>query len=77
VRAYKRETGEVFWTSGPTEERVMGDLVVIGSDVVTTTLSENQLVVAFNLTTGGKSWTVKKPGADDFNKLLTVTPAPK
>ncbi|CAG0996619.1 MAG: PQQ-like beta-propeller repeat protein [Anaerolinea sp.] len=75
LKAFNRESGALMWTSSPpTDDRILGDLVVIGQDVIVTTLSENQLVVAFNLATGGRAWFVRKPNSDDFARL-TLTPS--
>ncbi len=78
VKAFNRTNGALLWTSSPpTDDRILGDLIVIKNDVIVTTLSENQLMVAFNLETGGRSWFVRKPTNDDFNRLTLTPSTPK
>jgi outer membrane protein assembly factor BamB len=75
LQAYEQATGRVLWTSSPaTEDRILSDVVVIDNTVLYTTLSENQLVIAHDLQTGGRLWSVRKPNQDDFARL-TLTPA--
>lgn len=70
LRAYNAESGALIWTSSPAEaERILGDVVVVGEMVITTTKSEERLVVAYDLLSGGRLWSVRKPSQDDVNRL--------
>jgi outer membrane protein assembly factor BamB len=70
LRAYNAESGALVWTSSPAEaERILGDVVVVGDMVITTTKSEERLVVAYDLLSGGRLWSVRKPSQDDVNRL--------
>lgn len=76
MRAYYADTGEVKWTSAiAADAPIFSDLIVIGSDVIGTTTSPNQLVIAFNIDKGTKSWQVSLT-PDDVNRLLTATSVP-
>jgi outer membrane protein assembly factor BamB len=83
VRAYDALDGRPLWTNGaqdntggrsspPAGDRILGDVVVIGNDVITTTKNEAFLVVAYDLTTGVRSWSVRKPNNDDVQRLLNA-----
>lgn len=70
LRAYNAESGALIWTSSPAEaERILGDVVVVDEMVITTTKSEERLVVAYDLLSGGRLWSVRKPSQDDVNRL--------
>jgi outer membrane protein assembly factor BamB len=76
LRAYEAQTGQLVWTSAiSTEDQILSDLVVLGNDVIFTTLSDKQLVAAFSTETGQKNWQVSLTN-DDINRLLTPTSAP-
>lgn len=73
VTAYALDTGAVVWrNSAP--DKVLSDLVVVGQDVVFTTLNEDNLVVGMNIQTGQRSWKVTKPNQDKVNSLLVAPP---
>lgn len=73
VTAYALDTGAVVWrNSAP--DKVLSDLVVVGQDVVFTTLNEDNLVVGMNIQTGQRSWKVTKPNQDKVNSLLAAPP---
>lgn len=75
LRAYYADTGEVRWTSGiATDAPIFSDLIVIGSDVIGTTTSDKQMVVAFNIDKGTKSWQVSLP--DEMTRIQTATTVP-
>ncbi len=70
LRAYNAESGAVVWTSSPAElERILGDVVVVDETIIVTTKSEDRLVVAYDLLSGGRLWSVRKPSQDDINRL--------
>lgn len=70
LRAYNAQSGALIWTSSPAEaERILGDVVVVDEMVITTTKSEERLVVAYDLLSGGRLWSVRKPSQDDVNRL--------
>lgn len=70
VRAYDAKTGESVWTAGiAADEQILSDLVVIGQDVIYTTLNEDHIVGAYNIETGNRSWTVSLK--NDLNLLQT------
>lgn len=72
LQAFDESSGVTLWTSSPaTEDRILGDVIVIGDAAITTTLSVNQLLVAYDVNTGGRLWSVKEPTQDDFNRLTT------
>lgn len=71
LRAYRIDDGAAIWTSSPaTDDRILGDVVVIGNDAIVTTLSEANLVVAFDVASGGRNWSVKKPSPEDVQRLI-------
>jgi outer membrane protein assembly factor BamB len=75
LRAYDEKTGSVHWTSGtPATDRILSDLIVIGPDVIFTTLNENTLVVAHNIERGFRSWYVAKPSNELIAQLATQAP---
>lgn len=70
LRAYDEKTGAPIWTSSPqAADRILSDLIVIGDDVIFTTLNEATLVVAHNIERGFRSWYVAKPDQDMINFL--------
>lgn len=77
--AYFADTGEPAWGSGKSaiaaDGPIFSDLIVIGSDVIGTTTSPSQMVIAFNIEKGTKSWQVSLT-PDDVNRLLTATTVP-
>jgi outer membrane protein assembly factor BamB len=55
--AYNADTGKLVWMSALVmNDKILSDMVVVGSEVVFTTLDENQLVVALNVNTGQTDW---------------------
>lgn len=57
VYAYNADTGKLVWMSALVmNDKILSDMVVVGSDVVFTTLSEDQLVVALNYNTSIVDW---------------------
>jgi outer membrane protein assembly factor BamB len=76
LRAYDAPTGQLVWTSAiSADDQILSDLIVLGNDVIFTTLSDKQLVAAFSTETGQKNWQISLTG-DDINRLLTATPIP-
>jgi outer membrane protein assembly factor BamB len=71
LRAYSLDGLSPIWTATVTT-RILGDLVLIGEDVIFTTIDENQLVIAYNINTGNRSWSKAKPSQDDINRLATA-----
>ena len=72
LQAFDEQSGVTLWTSSPaSEDRILGDVIVIDNAAITTTLSVNQLVVAYDIGTGGRLWSVREPNQDDFNRLTT------
>lgn len=72
LQAFDESSGVTLWTSSPaTEDRILGDVIIIGDAAITTTLSVNQMVIAFDTGTGGRLWSVREPNQDDFNRLTT------
>jgi outer membrane protein assembly factor BamB len=85
LHAYDAQTGDLVWTSAiSANDQVLSDLIVIGDDVIFTTLSESQLVAAFNTQNGQKSWEVNytsemtrvQTATNPPVTLTTITPAP-
>ncbi len=75
LRAYDAQDGHSVWTSAiSAEDQILGDLIVINSDVIFTTVSEKQLVAAFNIDTGQKTWSVSY--TDEVNRIQTATNPP-
>lgn len=72
LQAFDEQSGVTLWTSSPaSEDRILGDVIVIDNMAITTTLSVNQLVVAYDIGTGGRLWSAREPNQDDFNRLTT------
>jgi outer membrane protein assembly factor BamB len=75
LRAYNAQSGQVVWTSAiSTDDQILSDLIVIGNDVIFTTLNEKQLVAAFSTETGQKNWQVDL--TVEVPRLQTATSAP-
>jgi hypothetical protein len=68
MRAYRADNG-AYLCGNQAEERIFSDLVVIGTDVIFTTVSDNQILTGYNIDTCQKTWTVKRPTDDDMNRL--------
>jgi outer membrane protein assembly factor BamB len=76
IRAYDAQNGEVVWTSAiAADEQILSDLIVIGNDVIYTTLHEEQIVGAFNINSGNRSWVVNLKTDSDLLKTPTAIPA--
>ncbi len=74
-RAYDADTGQVVWTAAiATDDQVLSDLVVIGDDVIFTTLSDKQIVAAYSVETGRPNWRVDL--TSEVSRLQTATVAP-
>lgn len=59
VYAYDARDGARVWVSALVmNDKVLSDMVIVGNTVVFTTLADNQLVVALNLTTGNIEWQI-------------------
>ncbi|MBX3085644.1 MAG: PQQ-like beta-propeller repeat protein [Anaerolineae bacterium] len=56
-----------------TEDRILSDLVMVGDKLVFTTLSDNQLLVGYNLLPFVEAWRVKKPTDDDVKLFANMT----
>jgi outer membrane protein assembly factor BamB len=75
LRAYDAASGQVLWTSAiATEERILSDLIVIGDDIIFTTLSPSQIVAAFSVQTGRLNWRVSLPDQGQWHQTLTARP---
>lgn len=75
LRAYYTDTGDVRWTSAiSADASILSDLIVIGNDVIFTTLSDQQIVAAFNVEKGNKSWQVNLP--NEVTRIQTATTVP-
>ncbi|GAB4556072.1 MAG: hypothetical protein OHK0023_28000 [Anaerolineae bacterium] len=70
VRAYDAETGSVVWTSTAETERILSDVIVIGDDVIISTMNPERLVVALSIHTGARNWSLKKPSQEDVDRLV-------
>jgi outer membrane protein assembly factor BamB len=56
--------GNLKWKSAVTmSDRILSDMLVVGGSVIFTTQSEDQLVVALNLSTGQVDWSLKAADA--------------
>jgi len=81
--AYQQDTGFPAWSTGPTEDRIMSDVIIVGDEAIVATMSENQLVVAFSIkesdkTPGGaRNWQVAKPNQDKINQLAQAPALPQ
>src|SRR5262249_29679160 len=56
------------------QDQILGDPIVMGNDVIFTTINDNQVVIAYNIQTGQKSWTVNLN--DENTRLQTATSVP-
>jgi outer membrane protein assembly factor BamB len=76
VIAYDAGDLRRVWISSPAaEDRILSDVIVVGDDVIITTLSENSLVNAYNLQNGARNWFVRKANQDDLNRITLTPPA--
>jgi outer membrane protein assembly factor BamB len=69
-RAYAvDEKGQRQWVSALTmSDRILSDVLIVGGSAVFTTLSEDQLVVAINLSSGQKDWQLRLADAQPVFK---------
>jgi hypothetical protein len=75
LRAYDAANGQVIWTSAiAAEERILSDLIVIGDDIIFTTLSPSQIVAAFSVQSGRLNWRVSLPDQNQWQQTLTARP---
>jgi outer membrane protein assembly factor BamB len=75
LRAYNAANGQVVWTSAiAAEERILSDLIVVGDDIIFTTLSPSQIVAAFSVQTGRLNWRVSLPDQGQWQQTLTARP---
>jgi outer membrane protein assembly factor BamB len=75
LRAYDLNTGDKVWTSAiSADEQVLSDLIVLGDEVIFSTLSQGQVVAAFNIETGQKSWSVNLQ--TEITRVQTATNVP-
>jgi outer membrane protein assembly factor BamB len=75
LRAYDVENGQLVWTSAiAAEERILSDLIVMGDDIIFTTLSPSQIVAAFSVQTGQLNWRVSLPDQGQWQQTLTARP---
>jgi eukaryotic-like serine/threonine-protein kinase len=63
--------------SSQTAERILSDMIVIGNDVIFTTLDPKELVAGYNINTCIRSWGVAKPGDEDIKNLAQATQKPE
>lgn len=75
LNAYDADDGHRVWAASTgTEDKILSDLIVIGDYVIFTTLSENQILRAYNIKNGYGAWSVKL--ADEVARMQTATTAP-
>ncbi len=78
VMSFDAKDGSNFWPAGVSaiaaEDQILSDPVVSGSNIVFTTLSDNQVVIAYNMKTGQKSWSVSLN--EENTRLQTATSVP-
>ncbi|MEP7285182.1 MAG: PQQ-binding-like beta-propeller repeat protein [Chloroflexota bacterium] len=75
LRAYDAKSGDMYWTSSiTTDDKILSDLIVMGDEVIFTTLSTKQMVAAYNIETGQPSWRVNLD--DELTRLQTATNLP-
>jgi outer membrane protein assembly factor BamB len=85
VRSFDALTGQPFWVSPVSgqasgesttaaADKILSDVVIIGDDIIVTTLADNQTVIAFSAKTGNRSWEVNMQ--EQLPRLQTGTPAP-
>jgi outer membrane protein assembly factor BamB len=74
-RAYAVDAdGQRKWTSALTmSDKILSDVIIVGGSAVFTTNSEDQLVVALNLSSGQKDWQVRLA---DAQTVFQPTPQP-
>ena len=72
--AYDADTGNRVWVSAITfNDRILNNLIVVGPNVVFTTVSEDQILVAYNIQTGQIAFQTK---LSDLIATLIPTPHP-
>jgi len=72
--AYNADTGKLVWVSALVmNDKILSDMVVVGSEVVFTTLNEDQLVVALNFNTGQTDWQLSL--SKEVARLPTAIPS--
>jgi len=57
-----------------TEDRILSDLVIVGDKLVFSTMSDNQLLVGYNLVPFVEAWRIKKPTDDDVKNTANAAP---
>ncbi len=77
VRTYFADTGQPCWRNGPTAGKILSDVIVIGDDIIFTTVDDSQVVAAFNIKTHQRSWSIPKPTENDLTKVPQATPVPR
>ncbi len=74
VYAYNATNGALVWKYGPFSDKVLSNMIIVKNDVIFTTLDENQLVVAINLSSGQIDWQISLSAEQAH--LPTATPQP-
>jgi outer membrane protein assembly factor BamB len=74
IRAFATTDLSERWTN-TADDRILGDVAVVGDVVVFATLSENQLLTGYNIDNGARMWSVAKPNDDVMNRTSSG-PAP-
>ncbi|MBX3062072.1 MAG: PQQ-binding-like beta-propeller repeat protein [Anaerolineae bacterium] len=75
LRAYRASDLSYKWGQ-QTEDRILSDLIVIGDDVIFTTMSNNQLLTGYNYNTRNRSWNIAKPTEDDLKRTASIRVEP-
>jgi outer membrane protein assembly factor BamB len=78
LMSFKASDGSPYWSAGVSavsaNDQILSDPIVIGDNIIVTTLNDNQVVVAYNIQTGKQSWSVDLNAEN--TRLQTATSIP-
>jgi outer membrane protein assembly factor BamB len=78
LMAFYAADGGKVWTNGISNDvandQILSDPIVIGDDVIVTTLNDNQVILAYNIHSSQKSWSVDLNAENERLKTATSIP---
>ena len=73
--AFNRDTGARVWVSAiSNDDQVLSNLIVMGDDVIFTTLADSEIVAGFNVNNGKRDWYINLTNDQTVQQTATSVP---